>query len=68
MDELHSFEEEKLIMGVIYNDEAVFAEVMDILKQRFGDIDGECEAFSFSREFSSYYDDELGGEGIRKIF
>lgn len=68
MGNLHDFEEEKLIIGVIYNDKEVFSSVMNILIDKFGEIDGECEEFSFSREFSDYYDCELGGEGIRKIY
>ena len=39
-----------------------------MLVKEFGEIDGESERFSFSREFSDYYDDELGGEGQRVIF
>ena len=62
-----TFEKEKLIMGIIYSDKAVFNEVMAILTEKFGEVDLECEEFSFSKEFSSYYDGELGGEGIRRI-
>ena len=68
MGKLQEFEEEKLIIGVIYNDKEVFSAVMKILTDKFGEIDGECEEFSFSREFSNYYDGELGGEGMRKIY
>ena len=68
MGRLHDFEDEKLIIGVIYSDKRVYDEVMAILVEEFGETDGECEEFSFSREFSDYYDEELGGEGMRKIF
>ena len=39
-----------------------------MLTDAFGEIDGESEHFSFSEEFSNYYDEELGGEGMRVIF
>lgn len=62
------FEREKLIIGVIYHDTDVFERVMQILVSEFGETDGMCEEFSFSEEFSTYYDDELGGEGLRRIY
>ena len=68
MGALYDFEPEKLILGVIYSDRAVFDEAMELIKAEFGEFDGECEEFSFSDEFSTYYDEELGGKGIRKIF
>jgi hypothetical protein len=61
------FEEEKLIIGVIYHDPEVLERAMAILVEEFGETDGMCEEFSFSNEFSSYYDGELGGEGLRRI-
>ena len=68
MGKLYDFEPEKLIMGVIYSDKAVFEEAMALLTERFGKTDGECEEFSFSKDFSTYYDEELGGEGLRRIY
>lgn len=68
MGQLFDFEKEKLIVGVIYNDEQVYNKALRMLIDEFGEIDGESERFSFSREFSDYYDDELGGEGQRVIF
>ena len=68
MGAIYDFEPEKLILGVIYSDKAVFDEAMILIKKEFGDIDGECEEFSFSDEFSTYYDEELGGKGVRKIY
>lgn len=61
------FEFEKLIVGVIYRDEKVYDAAISELILRFGAIDDESERFSFSREFSDYYDGELGGEGMRVI-
>ena len=67
MGEVFEFEEEKLIIGVIYHDEGVYEQAIARLVEEFGEIDGESERFSFSREFSDYYDGELGGEGQRVI-
>lgn len=68
MGALHEFEKEKLIVGVIYNDLPVYERAVEMLTEAFGPIDDESERFSFSQEFSDYYDDELGGEGMRVIF
>ena len=68
MGKIQEFDKEKLIIGVIYSDEAVYSQVMKLLTDEFGAIDCECEEFSFSKEFSEYYDEELGGEGKRKIY
>ena len=62
------FEREKLIIGVIYHDKEVFLTVMDRLVERFGEWDMVSEEFSFSEEYSSYYDGELGGPGQRRIY
>ena len=62
------FENEKLIIGVIYHDEEVLDEALKILVDEFGEVDLVSEEFSFSGEFSTYYDDELGGEGLRRIY
>ncbi len=62
------FEKEKLIIGVIYHDKEVLDEALLILIDEFGEIDLVSEEFSFSGEFSTYYDDELGGEGLRRIY
>ena len=67
MGKLVEFEKEKMIMGVIYHEKAIYDEVIEILTEKFGPIDDMTEEFSFSREFSNYYDEELGGEGIRVI-
>ena len=62
------FEKEKLIIGVIYHDPDVFEQAMSLLIEKFGPTDLRTEEFSFSEEFSTYYDSELGGEGRRIIF
>ena len=68
MGEIFEFEKEKLIIGVIYNDMEVYERAMAMLTEAFGEVECESERFSFSREFSDYYDEELGGEGQRVIF
>ena len=68
MGQTYEFEKEKLIVGVIYSDEEIYKRAVEMLTEAFGEIDGESEHFSFSREFSDYYDGELGGEGMRVIF
>ena len=68
MGQVYEFEKEKLIVGVIYNDEEIYNQALKMLTEEFGEIDGESERFSFSKEFSDYYDEELGGEGQRVIF
>ena len=68
MGAVYDFEYEKLIIGVIYHDEAVRDAALEILVSEFGEWEDVCEEFSFSKEFSSYYDDELGGEGLRRIY
>lgn len=68
MGQIYEFEKEKLIVGVIYNDMEVYEQALSMLTNAFGEIDGESERFSFSKDFSDYYDEELGGEGLRVIF
>ncbi len=67
MGEVYNFEKEKLIIGIIYNDKSVYDAALEALTAEFGEIEDESERFSFSREFSNYYDGELGGEGMRVI-
>ncbi len=67
MGQIYDFEREKLIVGVIYNDTEIYRKAIDRLVELFGPIEDESERFSFSKEFSDYYDGELGGEGQRVI-
>ena len=68
MGAVYEFEKEKLIIGVIYHDKAVLDAAMEILTREFGEVDAVSEEFSFSGEFSTYYDEEIGGEGLRRIY
>lgn len=68
MGAILEFEKEKLIMGIIYNDTDVLQEVMARLREKFGETEDCCEEFSFSDDFSTYYDEELGGKGLRRIY
>ncbi len=65
---VYEFEKEKLIIGVIYHDKEILDKALKILTSEFGDIEAVSEEFSFSEEFSTYYDDEIGGEGLRRIY
>ena len=68
MGAVYEFEKEKLIMGVIYHDKEILDKAMSILASEFGEIEAVSEEFSFSEEFSTYYDNEIGGEGFRRIY
>lgn len=68
MGAVYEFEKEKLIIGVIYHEKEILDKAMEILISEFGEIDAVCEEFSFSEEFSTYYDEEIGGEGLRRIY
>ncbi len=68
MGKILPFEKEKLILGVLFYDDEVYDAAMRIMREKFGDTDFETEEFSFSDEFSTYYDSELGGKARRRIF
>ena len=68
MGAVYEFEKEKLIVGVIYHDKETLDAAMKMLTDEFGEIDLVSEEFSFSKEFSTYYDEEIGGEGLRRIY
>ena len=68
MGQVFNFDKEKLIIGVIYHDKDVLEQALSILTERFGEVEAVSEEFSFSEEYSSFYDEELGGEGLRRIY
>ena len=68
MGAIYDFEFEKLIVGVIYHEREVLDAAMKRLVAEFGEVEDVSEEFSFSREFSTYYDEEIGGEGLRRIY
>ena len=68
MGQIFDFQKEKLLIGVIFHDEEVLEKALLILKEKFGEWDMVSPDYSFSRNFSTYYDDELGGEGTRRIY
>ena len=68
MGAIYEFEKEKLIVGVIYHEPRVLEEAMARLTSAFGEVEDCSEEFSFSQEFSTYYDGEIGGEGFRRIY
>ena len=61
------FEKEKLIIGFIYSTDENYERALKIMTDKFGPVDFETEEFSFTNEFSDYYDEELGGEAKRRI-
>ena len=68
MGAVYEFEKEKLIIGVIYHEKEILEKALEILVSEFGEIEAMSEEFSFSEEFSTYYDEEIGGEGFRRIY
>ncbi|MBQ8689647.1 MAG: DUF4416 family protein [Clostridia bacterium] len=68
MGAIHEFEKEKLLIGVIYHDPAVLDAALADVVAEFGEWDMVSEEYSFSRDYSTYYDGELGGEGRRRIY
>ncbi len=68
MGQIYDFEYEKLIIGVIYHEKSVLEKGLEMLVEEFGEVEDMCEEFSFSKEFSEYYDGEIGGEGLRRIY
>lgn len=68
MGMIHDFEKEKLLIGVIYHDEKILEAALSDVKEKFGEWDMVSEEYSFSAGYSTYYDAELGGEGMRRIY
>ena len=68
MGAVYEFEKEKMILGVIYHEAETLEKAIAILTEEFGPTDDVSEEFSFSKEFSTYYDEEIGGEGLRRIY
>ena len=68
MGAIYDFEKEKLVVGVIYHDKDVLEDALADLVKEFGEWDAVSEDYSFSEGYSTYYDGELGGEGIRRIY
>ena len=68
MGAIHEFEKEKLLIGVIYHDPDVLSAALADVVAEFGEWDMVSEEYSFSHDYSTYYDGELGGEGKRRIY
>lgn len=68
MGQIHDFQKEKLIVGVIFHDEDVLSKALEALVERFGEWDMVSPDYSFSDGYSTYYDAELGGKGTRRIY
>ncbi|HEY8349634.1 MAG TPA: DUF4416 family protein [Clostridia bacterium] len=68
MGAIHGFEDEKLIICVMYSDPAFLEKAEKMLVDTFGPYDLVSGDYSFSDNFSAYYDEELGGKAIRRIY
>ena len=68
MGAIHEFEKEKLVIGVIFHNEDVLEAAMRDVCEKFGKIDMISPDYSFSDGYSTYYDEELGGKGTRRIY
>lgn len=68
MGAIHEFVNEKLVVGVIFNREDILECAMRDLKEKFGECDMVSDDYSFSDGYSTYYDEELGGKGTRRIY
>ena len=68
MGQIHDFQKEKLIIGVIFHDADILEKALAVLKEKFGEWDLVSPDYSFSDGYSTYYDSELGGKGTRRIY
>jgi hypothetical protein len=55
----------RLVIAIMYHDEALLEDAVKILVRKFGSIDLKSEPFDFA--FTDYYEEELG-KGLRKRF
>jgi hypothetical protein len=65
MAQPREFSPVKLICGVIYKGDALYAEVRRRLEAEWGRIDSESPAFPF--DLTGYYEDEMGGGLVRRF-
>ncbi len=56
-----------LTVSIMYKDEKLMNEALDLMKNRFGEIDFSCEPFVFS-DISPYYNPEMGEKIFKRIF
>ena len=68
MGQVHEFEKEKLIVAALYSAPDVLEEAMGLLTGTFGPCDRVSADYAFSEEFSPYYDKELGGKAVRRLY
>ncbi len=61
-----AFEKEKLILAMLYTDEALADEMTNKLISMYGECDVVSPAYCFS-EISPYYDNEMNGKVYRKM-
>lgn len=55
----------KMICGVIYKEDALYEEAKRRLEAEWGRVDSESPAYPF--DLTGYYEDEMGGELVRRF-
>ena len=60
------FDDEKLIVAILYSDPKCLEGALELLTGDFGPVDLVSDDYAFSDGFSTYYDEELGGKAIRR--
>jgi hypothetical protein len=68
MGDVKAYEHEKLIVCVLYSDEAYLSRALALLTDAFGPVDLASDAYPFSHVYSTYYDEELGGRAVRRLY
>ena len=66
MGQIHPFEKEKLICGILFTDESLLSPVLERLESLYGKTDTVSDPYPFS-EISPYYDSEMQGSVKRLI-
>lgn len=62
-----AFEQEKLVIGILFSDRAILNRAVQELIKLFGAIDSRSDSYSFSA-FSHFYDIEMNGLVQRQFF
>jgi hypothetical protein len=65
MAQPREFSPVKLICGVIYKEDALYAEAKTRLQAEWGRVDSESDVFLF--DLTGYYEDEMGGGLVRRF-
>jgi len=60
------FEQEKLVVGIMYTGDDYYRIALNEISDLFGKIDSQSEEYSFS-DFSNYYDKEMRGTVMKRF-